>query len=260
MIKSFQFTSGFPLTFPHLKDRKFVFTDKFNVLFGDVGSGKSTALKTMASYCGIPIGGWSSISDPSILAYDKPGHFPYCYRNITPGRIDANVEWTGEPTFYNDSEALAKTDNTWFFKNSAQSADGITSEAEQMEVLATKPSSGQYRIHKINKIMKIVQNPPDILQIPGNIINKTLAQLELNYIKSLPRNGKITLLFDEPEKSLSIPKQIELFGVLTKLADHFQIIIATHSAFILDFKKVNLIDFTPGYSKLVKDAIKNINK
>jgi predicted ATPase len=108
--------------------------------------------------------------------------------------------------------------------------------------------------------MKIIQNPPDILQIPGNIINKTLAQLELNYLMSLPRNGKITLLFDEPEKSLSIPKQIELFRVLTQLADHFQIIIATHSAFILDFKKVNLIDFTPGYSKLVKDAIKNINK
>lgn len=258
MIKSFQFTSGFPLTYPHLKDRKFQFTDKFNVFFGDVGSCKSTALKTMAAYCGIPIGGWSSISEPSQLAYSSISHFPFCYRNYTPNKIDAMVEWDGTPSFYNDSEALAKTDNTWFFKNSAQSADGITTETEQMEVLATKPSSGQYRIHKINKIMKVIQHPPNTLIIPPNVHNRDDAQMELEYFKSLPRNGKITLLFDEPEKSLSIPKQIELFKVLTQLSEHFQVIIATHSAFILDFKKVNIIDFTPGYMKEVTKAIKDV--
>jgi energy-coupling factor transporter ATP-binding protein EcfA2 len=258
MIKSLQFTSGFPTAFPHLKNRKFVFTDKLNVLFGDVGSGKSTSLKTMAAYCGIATGGWTSISEPSHLAYSNASHFPFCYRKYTPNSSDAIVEWGGEPTFYNDSDALSKTDNTWFYKNSSQSSDGITTEAEQMEVLATKPSSGQYRIHKINKIMKIIQHPPDTLIIPPHIKNIKDAQLELDYYKTLPRDGKITLLLDEPEKSLSIPKQIELFKVLITLTEHFQVIITTHSPFILDFKKVNIIDFTPGYMKEVAKAIRDV--
>lgn len=256
MIKSFQFKTGFVMGYDHLKDREFHFNDKFNILFGNVGSCKSTMLKTMAAYCGISTGGWSTISEPSQLAYNDVSHFPYCYRNLTPSKIDASVEWDGTPTFYNDSEALGKNDNTWFFSNAKQSSDGITTEAEQMDILASKPSSGQYRIHKINKIMKVIQNPPNLIHIPPYINNKTLAQLEVDYIKSLPRNGKITLLLDEPEKALSIPKQVELFDVLMKLSDNFQLIIATHSPFILSYKKANIIDVTPGYVKECKGLIK----
>lgn len=260
MIKSFQFTTGFPTAYPHLKNRKFEFTEKLNILFGNVGSCKSTALKTMAAYSGIQTGGWSDISDPVKLAYNNISHFPYCYRNFAPNKIDALVEWGGEPTFFNDSESVSKTDNTWFFKNSAQSADGITSEAEQMEILATKPSSGQYRIHKINKIMSIIQQPPDLSVVPSYVMNKELAQLEVDYIKSLPRDGRVTLLLDEPEKALSIPKTIELFDVLLKLSDHFQVIIATHSPFILEYKKPNLLDFTPGYIKECRQLIKTVGR
>ena len=260
MIKSFQFLNNFPTVYPHLKDRKFEFNDKFNVLFGNVGSCKSTALKTMAAYCGISTGGWSTISEPAKLAYNNISHFPFCYRNFAPNQIDANVEWDGVPTFYNDSEALGKNDNTWFFKNSSQSADGITTEAEQMDIMASKPSSGQYRIHKINKIMKVIQNPPDLSIIPNYIVAKELAKLEVQYISSLSRDGKISLLLDEPEKGLSIPKQIELFDVLVQLSEHFQLIIATHSSFILDYKKVNLIDYTPGYAKECRNLIKNLQK
>jgi energy-coupling factor transporter ATP-binding protein EcfA2 len=260
MIKSFQFTTGFPTAYPHLKDRKFVFNDKLNVLFGNVGSCKSTMLKTMAGYCGITNGGWSSISEPAQLAYNEAKHFPFCYRNLCPGRVDAVVEWDGTPSFFNDSEAMGKHDNTWFFSNASKSADGITSDAEQLEILASKPSSGQYRIHKINKIMKVIQEPPILTVVPPYIQNRELAQLEVNYIKTLSRDGKVTLLLDEPEKALSIPKQIELFDVLVKLAEHFQVIVATHSPFILEYKKANMVDVTPGYISECKKLIKNLSK
>jgi predicted ATP-dependent endonuclease of OLD family len=104
--------------------------------------------------------------------------------------------------------------------------------------------------------MKVIQSPPNLVSIPNHISNKQLAQLETEYIKSLPRNGKITLLLDEPEKALSIPKQVELFDVLVKLSDNFQLIIATHSPFILGYKKANIIDVTPGYMKECKGLIK----
>lgn len=263
MIKKFKFLTGFPTAFPHLKDREFEFTDGFNVLFGNVGSCKSTMLKTMAAYCGIQTGGWSAISSPAQLAYNKLEHLPFCYRNFSPGKADAEVEWDGTPTFFNDSEALSKNDNTWFFSNASQSQDGITTEAEQMDILASKPSSGQYRIHKINKIMKVIQHPPNLQIIPNHILDpqlRELCKLEIQYIASLPRDGKITLLLDEPEKALSIPKQIELFEVMLKLAEHFQVIISTHSGFILDFKKANIIDVTPGYVTECRRLIKNLQK
>lgn len=263
MIKSFQFLTGFATAFPHLKDRKFVFTENLNILFGNVGSCKSTMLKTMAAYCGIQTGGWSTISDPPKLAYDTIEHFPLCYRNFSPGKCDAKVEWDGTPTFYNDSEAMGKNDNSWFFSNPTQSADGITTDSEQLDILASKPSSGQYRIHKINKIMKVIQNPPKLDFVPPSILDprmRELAKLEVQYIQTLSRDGKTTLLLDEPEKALSIPKQIELFDVLFKLSEHFQLIVATHSPFILEYKKANMIDVTPGYIADSRKLIKALSK
>jgi len=36
--------------------------------------------------------------------------------------------------------------------------------------------------------------------------------------------------------------------------------MATHSPFILEYKKANLIDFTPGYAAECRKLIKNIGK
>lgn len=257
MIKSLQFTSGFPLTFKHIGDKKFEFTDGLNVIFGQIGCGKSVIAKTLAAYCGIDKGGWSRISEPAKLASKTQNQFPWVYRQYTPNRLDANVEWDGTPSFYYDSELMGKNDMTWFFQNASQSADGITTEAEQMDILATKPSSGQYRVHKINKIMQLIQFAPDLSKIPNDIpTDRQYAQLEINYIQSLSRDGKKTLILDEPERNLNLPKQIELFDVMDQLSEHFQVIAITHSPFILFRKNVNIIDLEDGYAKLCKDLVK----
>ena len=104
--------------------------------------------------------------------------------------------------------------------------------------------------------MQVIQQPPSIITVPPYINDKGMAQWEANYIKTLPRNGKITLLLDEPEKALALPKQFELFEVLHKLSTHFQVIVVTHSPFILFFKDANIIDMRDGYSKICKDLIK----
>lgn len=255
MIKKVQITSGYLSQMPATgKGRVIEFNDKFNVLFGTNGSGKSSLLKVLGAYTGIQTGGWSNIVEPSKLAYDKPEHIPFCYRNFSPGQCDAIVDWDGRPTFYNDSDSVNKNDTTWFFASEKQSFDGITSESEQLDIMANKPSSGQYRIHKINKIMQIIRNPPDLTKIPMDIVNKQLAQLQVDYIQRLPKNGKITLLLDEPEKALALPKQFELLETLFKLSEYFQIIIATHSPFVL-FENANIIDMEPNYSSTCIDLI-----
>ena len=169
MIHNIKFLSGFPTSFPHLKDKTISFSKGFDVLFGENGCGKSTILKTLAAYSGIQKGGWSSISDPMKLASRSTGHFPYVYKAYTPANLDAQVGWDGTPTFYNDSEMLNKNNFTWFFDSAVLSEDGITTGAEQLDVMAAKPSSGQYRIHKINKIMQVIQNPPNLAVVPPDI-------------------------------------------------------------------------------------------
>jgi energy-coupling factor transporter ATP-binding protein EcfA2 len=256
MIKSVQVKSGFMLQSSHILNRKFEFTDGLNVLFGENGVYKSSLLKTMAAYCGIEKAAWSQISNPANLAASVIEHFPTVYRKYAPGQTDAIVEWDGTPTFYNDSDSISKTDTTWFFSSNSQSSDGLTSESEQMDILASKPSSGQFRIHKINKIMQVIQQPPNLGIVPPNINDKKMAMLEVDYIKSLPRTGKMTLLLDEPEKALFLPRQDDLFNVLVQLSKHFQVIIVTHSPFILPFKEANIIDMIPGASKTCKDLIR----
>lgn len=273
MIYDLKFKSGFPLEIPYLQNRTFEFTDKFNVLFGNTGTHKSTSLKTMAAYCGIEKGGWNQISNPAKLASKMITHFPYVYRAYTPSNIDADVTWDGAATFYNDSEALNKNDFTWFFDNEKLSADGITSSGEQLDIMAEKPSSGQYRMHKINRILKIIREEPNLMTIPENYADKEAAQAEIDYIMALreagkrhnmPNTSKKTLLFDEPEKALSLSKQFDLFGVLDKLSNHFQVIIATHSPFILYYPNANIIDMQEGYSdecrKLIETQIKSFKR
>lgn len=255
MIYDIKFTSGFPTQFHHLKNRLIEFSPGFNIVYAENGAGKSVLMKTLAAYCGIEKGGWSQISNPAKLASTKVSHFPFAYRAYTPSNITADVAWDGTPTFYNDSEMMSKNDFGWFFDNAKLSEDGITDSAEQMDVMANKPSSGQYRIHKINKIMQVIKAPPDLTRIPDRIADPESAAAEVNYILGLPRNGKMTLLFDEPEKALALPKQLELFDTLRTLAKYFQVIIASHSPFTLFYPEANLIDYNPGYVDKCRDLV-----
>ena len=208
MIKGLQFKTGFATGLPHIGKRLFEFTDGFNVLFGPNGCGKSVCLNTIKSYCAIPSGGWSRVNDPFGLGTTSPNQFPYAYRAYTPGNCDAWVGWDGVPTFFNDGDI--KVDPSFFWDKERQSADGITSESEQMDALASKPSSGQYRIQRINKVMQVIKSPPDLSKHPEHIMS-TDTKAEIGYFATLPRNGKATLLFDEPERALALPKQKELF-------------------------------------------------
>jgi predicted ATPase len=69
----------------------------------------------------------------------------------------------------------------------------------------------------------------------------------------------MTVLLDEPEKALSLEKQLELFDTLDELAKYFQVIMVSHSPFILlhkNNKKINYVDMTPDFTTNNKKLIK----
>lgn len=249
MIKNFQMLSGFATQLSGVSNKVFEFTEGFNCLYGPNGSGKSTVLKTIKAYSAIKQGGWSKLSKEIELPASDPSHFPHSYTTFSPGNCSANVDWDGTPSFFNEGDV--KVDGmSWFFDDSKLSEDGITTGDEQLEYMAEKPSSGQYRMKKLNKIFNMLENPPRL----------TGTTSEAKYIKTLTRNGKVSVLLDEPERALSLPKQMELFELLSEMSKDYQIIVATHCPFILFQDDVKIFDFEDGYSQTCLDIFKNCVK
>jgi predicted ATP-dependent endonuclease of OLD family len=156
-------------------------------------------------------------------------------------------------SFYNDGDT--KIDQwAWFTHNEILSEDGMTTEKEQFQYLMDKPSSGQYRMIKLNKLLNMAKNPPDLTQY---VSAHPTQRAESDYIRTLPRNGKPTLILDEPERALSLPKQLELFNLLNDLTKDYQIIIATHSPFVLFQNNMKIFDIEEGYSSKCLDIFQN---
>jgi predicted ATPase len=90
-----------------------------------------------------------------------------------------------------------------------------------------------------------------------NDVWMNVFQIFTDYVNSLPRTGPITLLLDEPDRSLSIDNTIVLWQkVIPKLAENVQIITATHSPFAL-FLDANYLDLKAGYLQESTNAVKN---
>lgn len=240
MIKSIEFVEGFVMDLYKDAPKKMEFTSGINILFGSNGVGKSVALKFLKAYCSIPVAGWTQLVDPKTLA---PDPFPHAYRAMTPEKDRVVVDWDGTPVFYNSGD-IADT-NAWFYQRGGMSEDGLSTEQERLMNMAEKPSSGQYRLKKINRIFSVVGNPPEIKPDPK--LGDVSKQLE--YLNSLPKGGRITLLLDEPERSLSLPKQKKLLEVLLQFSKDYQIITACHSPFVLGLprEQINIIEIDRGY-------------
>jgi energy-coupling factor transporter ATP-binding protein EcfA2 len=254
MITKIQFGVGFPVEQVYKRPVEFNFTPGFNCFFASNGAGKSVALKFLKSFVGIENAGWSGIVNPDRLASNR---LPFGYTGLTPENVYAHVEWDGSPCFYNAGDISVS--NTFFYQNVGQSEDGITTEKEQFDALVNKPSSGQYRLQKINKILDMVKkNVPNILEIPSKYQHKGDVRYQIDYIQSLNSQGRITLLLDEPERSLSLPKQKRLLDVLLEFSEEMQIIVACHSPFVLFLpqEKVNIINVEPGYYEECKELFK----
>lgn len=247
MITHIQFYKGYATKLPNIGNKRFEFSPGLNVLYGPNGCGKSTILKTLAAYCAIPNAGWSTASDPNQFPNQGREYYPHNYTTMAPGNCVADVGWDGTPSLFNSGDIAA--DESWFYKNVGKNKDNIFSEQEQMLALANNPSSGEYRSYQINKILNHIKaNKPLMplgLEDPNN---PKFNHAEALYLSSLNKTGKHTILFDEPERSLSMPKQMALFNALDQF-NEFQIIISTHSPLILFKENANIIDVESGYAQ-----------
>lgn len=240
-----------------LKNRKFKFKPGLNVLFGPNGCGKTTLLKVLGAYCGCPSrmgGGWSCWPRPLDLreGYDHDADkvvFPQRFRTLAPCNTEAAVDWDGVATYMHLADGCDAPIQNFETKHP------LMDSTEHLRVTYGGPSSGQQRFAMITKLVKAVENPPDLTVVDKDNVRNNEAwtgaeERFRSYVETLPRDGLVTILMDEPGRSLDIPIQVLFWkNVLPKIAKTHQVIVATHSAPALWADDVNMIDMVPGYAE-----------
>ena len=275
MINSIQYKSGFALELPAIGKKLCKFGSGINVLVGSNGCGKSTIIKTLKGYCAIKNGGWTKPSEPNKVGIGRTADwndYPDCYSTYTPANCKATVTWDGTPTFFNDGDIkLEKL--SYFYNFKEDFSDGITDDGDIDKALQENPSAGQYRLNKLNKVINLIKaGAPEYTEADfGNYPDKDdiiyskrewqfWQYINKLYVKTYGA-GKNTILLDEPERSLSFPKQKELFlDIIPNQLKDFQVIIASHSPYALFIPTAGIIEMEAGFVDGFKDAIKDIGK
>jgi predicted ATPase len=223
MITSARFTKGYPLKLANVGDRLFEFKPGLNVVFGANGCGKSTLLKLLAKTTGCP-------ESHGLNTTKKTGEAA-----MFGGWGRADFEGTVE----HDKGAVYWEDTTKL--DVPITAFGLTDMdmGDEVARCTARTSAGELRMwnhdfmaHAIKRVVIDSKQP-------------------------------LTVLLDEPERALSIPKQADQWLTNAQIAKKVgQIIIASHSPFALMFHGsavVNYIEMTPGIIKESLGALRLVS-
>jgi AAA15 family ATPase/GTPase len=231
---------------------KITFTDGINVIYGPNGSGKSLLLSTLARHTFIRSKGWSkplSFSEVGFSVrlheFDVKKYLAYEYDKLSSPdrRIDGQceVEWDGMPTF--KSEGVPN--KSYLSRISVEVMMGCENKQEisdkQMKsILDNNLSSGQTAKVYVDSFLSM--QVPDISEPKASKWSTDYKNLLANYVQTLSRDGKPTLLIDEIDAHLDFDSLYTFWTEsINKLVEKYQVIIVTHNPFFIDAAKMNII-------------------
>jgi predicted ATPase len=278
MIKSIKFTEGYPLDiqlerwdtgekYYTLRDKTIKFSDGLNVLMADNGYGKSTILKALSIY-GLTNGGWSNLDFHYANFNDERNVDELANNNY---HFKAKVDFDG-PVFliekvreehYNDSREHGGFGAGMF----------SSTEALIKRMYHKQRSSGEINMNEIGGlIMDLIEgetefdkneflNSREFYNDIGEEIKKNL----LNHAnETILKGGKPTIILDEPDSNLSLQHKVGLFSsLLPKLAEKYQVIVATHHSLIPFYGGYNFVKIgfqEEGLKQYIKRIVNGNNK
>lgn len=203
------------------------------ILYGGNGSGKTTALNVIAKKIGIPR---DTIYNRSKFFEDYLAGCRYQSGDESPKQ---SRMITSDDVF--DAMLNLRTLN-----------GGIDFKREDLfdEYINNKFTAFQMRsledyaqLKKINVAKSKSQSKYVRANMPGNVREYSNGESALRYFTEHIKEGGLYLL-DEPENSLSVEKQIEMAGFLEDAVrfDGCQLVIATHSPFLLSVRDAKIYD------------------
>ena len=229
------YTSYYPFgVFAENQLRELSFSE-ITILYGNNGSGKSTALNLMAE----------KLKAERDTLFNKSSFFG--------DYIDmCNYEMTCEG-IPEEIRMITSDDVFDFMLNLRALNEGVDRKREQVfdEWIENKHSKFQMKsLDDYEQLKKIVdarsksQSKYVRDSIGNNIIEHSNGESALQYFSEKIKDNGLYLL-DEPENSLSPQRQLELLEFIQNSARFFgcQFIIATHSPFLLALKGARIFDF-----------------
>lgn len=209
----------------------FDFTPGLNVLVGPNGSGKSTLLQAIGRmFCvtrtGVPLfnsgwsalytrsSGWAPLVMLSGLEIQHDGQAPIFLDSFAPpGTFGGPVDMNHERSSGERNIARLRDYLSWY------------EEGEHATLRSVAPS------HSFER----------------------QAELWGKFIEPRIPRGKQTLLLDEPDRSLDLIQQEEMWSHLRELSKRYQIITSSHSPFSLHDSDV--LELVPGHRDAVLDVV-----
>lgn len=217
----------------HLRMLEF---EPVTILYGGNGSGKTTALNVMAEKLGVA----------RDTLYNRSGFF----ENYT-GMCDFTLR--GCSALPKDSRVITSDDVFDFMLNLRSINEGIDRKREELleDYLDAKYSDFKMRsledydrLRRVNLARSGTQSKYVRRLLMDNVRERSNGESAFGYFVEKMKEPGLYLL-DEPENSLSPRKQQELVKFLEDCARFFgcQLVIATHSPFLLAMKGARIYDF-----------------
>lgn len=236
--------------------RKLSFKPGLNILVGPNGSGKSTVLKILGESVCATQGGVSAVTETAVR--DGVNMLGFKGERMQD-RLGLKVRHDGQPAVFCDPRQAVGLSGGAF-------DDDFFVQGMEEAVGSRRRSHGQQTVARANAALAILLGPaPFPTRVERRIDPKSvnslwqegIATLEKRLVASLPK-GQPSVLLDEPEANYSIAWQARLWSLLAdeKLAQRFQIIVATHSAFALGIRHAHYIDVAPGFRQEAEAALR----
>jgi len=268
MIKSITIHKG-RTSFTHklykhsTKDVTFNFTDGVNVITGRNGAGKSVLLKILKWSCGIGKDAtYARMIHPmeiskGFLTHEYYTVPEYCAVQLKNRELPkSTIDWDGSIVHYLTPEFFNPT-NIWTRLDSPlPKGRELFSGIEAIAGMITKNSAGEKSIHLLTKLYELhTDYDPPLTNV--NDVWLRADTIYQDWVKSLPKDGKPTLLIDELDHHLDIDNQKVYWDYINHLAKKWQVIVVSHSAFAFMRTDVNHIPLDKKYLKSVQQIFKN---
>jgi len=240
------------------KDVTFNFTDGVNVITGRNGAGKSVLLTMLRFRCGIEKDStYARMIHPMDLSKnffdDEYYTIPeYCDKQLKNRELpNVSIDWDGSivhyltPEFFNPKEIWTRLDSP--LPKGRELFSGI----DALIGMTTKNSTGEKSINLLMRINGLHTDYDPPLK-NANDVWTYADKIYQDWVKSLPKDGKPTLLIDELDHHLDIDNQKTYWDFINFLAKKWQVIVVSHSAFAFMRTDVNHIPLDKKYLKSVQ--------